>query len=468
MYSRLRPLKKVKFSPRHFSQTIQYRNKHIDGRYRFSNFWIQPAGKAESDESGKVDSNDLLVKGSFVSQSHAGIFQLLPLGLRVQDKIERLLDQHMRSLGASKVALSSLSSEEIWRKSGRLQGDRSELFSLKDRKGTGFLLAPTHEEEITALVGSHVQSYRSLPLRLYQVTRKYRDEPRPRQGLLRTREFLMKDLYTFDRSKEEALETYKDVTKAYRRFFDEFKIPYLVAAADSGSIGGDLSHEYHVESSKGEDHVYKCEYCQHAVNEEKLQDEASLNVEEMTCKCPKCSKTMQGVKTIEFGHTFYFGTKYSKPLEATFFDKGTESQDSLENEARIPFEMGSHGIGVSRLIAGMADLLVDARGLNWPKVIAPFEAVVITGPGLDDDAAKIYDLLSNTAKVDSIIDDSWSKDLVWKMTNADTIGFPILVILGRAWKKHGKCEIQCRPLGVRQDVLPEDLPQFVQSLLARL
>jgi prolyl-tRNA synthetase len=192
----------------------------------------------------------------------------LPLGLRVQDKLEKLIDKHMRILGASKVLLSSLSSEDLWRRSGRLEGKDSEFLRLQDRKGAKYLLSPTHEEEITSLVANAVSSYKDLPLRLYQVSRKYRDEARPRQGLLRGREFLMKDLYTFDVTDLDARLTYEEVRKAYSAFLDELHLPYLVANADSGSMGGTLSHEYHFVSHQGEDNIINCSQCRYSINEE--------------------------------------------------------------------------------------------------------------------------------------------------------------------------------------------------------
>ncbi|KAL2872025.1 putative proline--tRNA ligase AIM10 [Aspergillus lucknowensis] len=239
-----------------------------DGRSRVSNFWIPTGGlgkKNVSDE--KEDVNDLLVRGGFYRQAYSGIFHMLPLGLRVQEKLERLIDRHMQSLGASKLSLSSISSQELWEQSGRLK-EGSEVFRFLDRRESRFLLAPTHEEEIATLVGSLTKSYRDLPLRVYQITRKYRDEPRPRQGLLRGREFIMKDLYTFDHSVEEALKTYELVRAAYTRLFDELKLPYLTAVADSGNMGGNLSHEFHFASSKGEDTVVSCSNCDNVYNEE--------------------------------------------------------------------------------------------------------------------------------------------------------------------------------------------------------
>ncbi|KAF7172233.1 hypothetical protein CNMCM5623_004447 [Aspergillus felis] len=213
----------------------------------------------------KKDANELLIRGGFLRQAYSGIFHMLPLGLRVQEKLERLIDKHMRSVGASKVSLSSISSQELWEQSGRLK-EGSEVFRFLDRKESRFLLAPTHEEEITTLVGSLTKSYRDLPLRVYQIC------------LLRGREFLMKDLYTFDYSVEEALKTYNLVKAAYKNLFDELKIPYLVAAADSGNMGGSLSHEFHFPSSKGEDTVISCSNCDHVYNDE-LADGKAHNIE---------------------------------------------------------------------------------------------------------------------------------------------------------------------------------------------
>ena len=441
---------------RHLSQN---RNTHSETFHRLSRFWT-PTGGGIDNEATQQDSNALLVKAGFIRQSYAGIFQLLPLGLRVQDKIERLIDKHMQNLSASKVSLSSLSSEELWRKSGRLQQGRSELFSLEDRKGSRFLLSPTHEEEITSLVRNLVQSYKDLPVRLYQVTRKYRDEPRPRQGLLRTREFLMKDLYTFDSSQEAALETYEIVRQAYRAFFEELKLPFIVAEADSGNIGGDLSHEYHIASEKGEDQVYSCDGCNVAFNEEILSTNNNLTKDQDTCSCPRCSRMMTCQTTIELGHTFYLGTKYSKPLDATIAvqDQGID----LENMRHI--EMGCHGIGISRLIAGVANLYTDDKGLGWSRAIAPFELIVMQNGTTSGAASELATFITGTSKVDTMVDDR-PKGLVWKMKDADLIGYPIIAILGKAWERDGKVEIQCRRLGYKQDVEWADIPGLVTQLL---
>ncbi|KAE8355584.1 hypothetical protein BDV28DRAFT_146035 [Aspergillus coremiiformis] len=593
---------------------------HTDGRTRVSNFWIPTGGISKKNAQGeKEDVNDLLVRGGFLRQAYSGFFHMLPLGLRVQDKLERLIDKHMRSVGASKVSLSSISSQELWEKSGRL-GEGSEVFRFHDRKESRFLLAPTHEEEITTLVGSLAKSYRDLPLRVYQISRKYRDEPRPRQGLLRGREFIMKDLYTFDCTVEEALKTYASVKAAYTLLFNDLKIPYLVAAADSGNMGGNLSHEFHVPSSKGEDTVISCTSCDSVYNDEladgkthefgegvrhqasgfdtgdmssevgptistglwmaiskdkrtllrgwypkfsmqatnqepverevnshavksvanaagidldlsvenpleqwaaevksnkafglsrvvdlydsqvrvyqrpplsDLLDQANCKVEDidysMLDRFPgttnglslvkaqdgdHCAKCAQGlVKThtaIELGHTFHLGTRYSEVLQASVMTD--QSSSGSAKTQLVPMQMGCHGIGVSRMITAVADSLADSKGLNWPRAVAPFEVIVVSAKGLEEEAEKIYDNLTSdpASPIDAILDDR-DKQMGWKLGDADLIGYPVIVVVGKGWKKAQTLEVQCRQLdNLRENVPLEQLSVFVRSLLERL
>ncbi|KAI0449318.1 class II aaRS and biotin synthetase [Xylaria acuta] len=232
---------------------------------RLSSFWLATGGITPVE---REDGHAKLIRAGYLRQSHAGIFHMLPLGERVQTKLEKLIDKHMSQLGASKVSLSSISSQALWQQTNRLEGYGQELFRFTDRKDVPYILAPTHEEEITTLVAKAVKSYKSLPLRIYQVGRKYRDEMRPRHGVLRSREFVMKDLYTFDHSLQSALKTYDEARAVYDRLFNELKLPYLVAEASSGDIGGDLSHEYHLPSLIGEDNVISCTDCSYVANEE--------------------------------------------------------------------------------------------------------------------------------------------------------------------------------------------------------
>jgi prolyl-tRNA synthetase len=519
---------------------------------------------------------------------------MLPLGFRVQSKIEALIEKHMSSLQASKLSLSSVSSQELWKQSGRLTTS-SEIFKFKDRKEIGYLLSPTHEEEITTLVGSLVNSYRDLPIRVYQIGRKYRDEKRPRGGLLRGREFIMKDLYTFDETDEIARKTYDAVRQAYRNFFDELKIDYIEAQADSGNMGGSLSHEYHLESDKGEDNILCCSECDFARNEELVDDVAyaqeHLDLEELSeiiskdvqlneflavsndrnvfvkaysqsesprqinphavkaalggsivldtgvedpfktftanqslgrrlyyvfddsvtpgaraaqltrdydflrrnaletiivtrdsgsakplalskgqagDACPLCDQGRLTIKTaIEAGHTFHLGTRYSAQLGAKVaLASGSEP---------VPVVMGCHGIGVSRLIAATASCLADEKGLNWPRAIAPFQVAIVprgVDTSLSEGADGVYNRITSISEsgnipIDAIIDDRADTPLAWKLNDADMIGYPVIVILGRAWAEQ-KVEVQCRRLRVKTTVDVAEVRGVVDDLLRQL
>ncbi|KAJ4380762.1 hypothetical protein N0V86_004124 [Didymella sp. IMI 355093] len=456
------------------------------------------------------------------------------LTLEVQNKLEALIDKHMESIGASKTSLSSITTEELWKQSGRYSAN-SELLRLKDRKDSGFLLSPTHEEEVTSLVASMVHSYKDLPLRLYQTGRKYRDERRPRQGLLRAKEFMMKDLYTFDSTIEAGLETYKSVRQAYKNLFDELKLPYLVADADSGNMGGKLSHEYHFVSPKGEDNVWSCNSCDYVANEELVEkkittistssstplkftgisvdrktaieisvprpsstaadatptwDQISLftnphalkkavpdsieldtgiEAQALSSLLPKTTSTIsvtdRSLKAIEVGHTFHLGTRYSEPLNA-YVSVPSESKDT----EWVPMQMGCHGIGVSRLIAAIASLLSDSKGLQWPRVVAPFEVAILPGPQAEAaEAVEVYDTIAEKGgDVDAVLDDRPIKSLGWKLKDADLIGYPVVVVLGRGWKERREVEVQCRRLGVKKDVKLQELKAEVEGLLEQL
>ncbi|RGP73637.1 prolyl-trna synthetase [Fusarium longipes] len=570
----------------------------VSTRSTLSTTWVPTGGlTANADEFG----HGKLIRGGFLRQAHSGIFQLLPLGLRVQDKIEKLIDKHMHSVGASRLSLSTISSEELWRRSNRLDSVASELFRLQDRKDVPLILSPTHEEEITTLVAGIINSYKDLPIRLYQITRKYRDERRPRHGLLRSREFLMKDLYTFDLTTSEAVETYRQVSGAYRAFFAELKLPYLIAEASSGDMGGDLSHEYHLPSAVGEDSVVSCDSCDYTANDEvatartpfatdsaasvpasqfrvwrgiskdrttlvnawyprlskgspgsgpslhalksvvpeldtsienplPLWEEALKNGEvqlinvvdvnlsssfekarndlplltenlkaygvkssTVSCSdtgtglrlvpiadgdgCPRCDKgTLKTHRALECGHTFQLGTRYSVPLDACVDLPRSGLPEAAVKEglapgSRVPVQMGCHGVGVSRIFGAVAEILADDRGLNWPRAIAPFEVAIIPSTDVVDEHLHVYDMLSinngSQPGFDVVLDDR-KRSFGWKMKDADMVGYPVLVILGKSFKAGGTCEVQCRQLSVKDNIKVDALPGFISSLLNKL
>ncbi|KAI5862662.1 prolyl-tRNA synthetase [Durotheca rogersii] len=576
---------------------------------RRSRFWTPVVGMAcPKDE----DFHSLLIRAGYLRQSQSGIFHMLPLGLRVEKKLERLIDKHMAMIGASKISLSSISSQALWETTGRLEGYGPELFRFTDRKNYPYLLAPTHEEEITALVAKTVQSYKDLPLKLYQIGRKYRDEIRPRYGLLRSREFVMKDLYTFDYSVKTALRTYAEVGAAYSRLFRELKLPVLVAEASSGDIGGDLSHEYHLPTAIGDDAVVSCSSCDYVANEELattrplpplsassvnpsldlssayvwrgiskdrsilvnvwcpasfscddvnmyaiksvlpeldsslndsvsfwhsdgyktktsgsrmpvklvnlvdhrfgsrfadivmdgsnrkslLPESSDLDTDSLTVECitstaqgrplnlirirdddycPRCDfGKLRIQKAIELGHTFHLGTRYSAQLEALtrLPSDLVKEKGSHRGSTMMPLEMGCYGIGLSRIVGAAADYLADERGLNWPRAIAPFEAVVIATPENEGDAATVAQTLAaglggRHPLIDVLLDDR-HETIPWRLNDADIIGYPVVVVLGRNWVKGRVCEVQCRRLDRKEDVPVTDVPAHVTRLLAHL
>ncbi|KAL8763409.1 MAG: hypothetical protein Q9184_000797 [Pyrenodesmia sp. 2 TL-2023] len=492
------------------------------------------------------------------------------------------------------------------------------------------------------LVDGMVNSYKQLPLLLYQISRKYRDEQRPRQGLLRTREFLMKDLYTFDAGEVAAFDTYQKVRRGYNDFFNELHVPFLVAQADSGEIGGHLSHEYHIATASGEDTIISCGSCNYTYNEELVptevrsgtperstrylpgsyqtwfgiskdrshlyeailpqflgagedqrsaRKEAQVNTylirsrypdldlsidrplhtfveywrEKLSCRpvsetetltlprltllcdyrvsenfierrdacglenplrrslssiigsrwlrddasldlarpqdgdeCSRCGQeSLKVQQAVELGHTFNLGQRYSKPMGATFvtnpaakapaspssdvttapmIDKGISGKRTSAKSAALKpghqyFFMGCHGIGISRMIAAVADAMVDEQGLVWPRVMAPYEAVIVASGEHNSAAEEAWDMLvrqqEGSEPVDAVLDDR-GRELGWKLKDADLLGFPIVIVLGSAFTQSGLCEVSVRRLATRQMVSMANLRDYVVSRLAKI
>lgn len=466
--------------------------------HRLSKVFI-PSGNVtqKSTDKGGGDGHELLLKAGFIRQASAGVFSLLPLGARVIEKLEQRIGHAMQSLGASKLSLPTLGTRALWEQSGRWKSSGAELFKLKDRKTAEFCLSPTHEESVTKLVASEVNGYKQLPVRVYQINRKFRDEMRPRGGLLRGKEFVMKDLYTFDDGLERAHSTYREVSEVYNSFFKTLGVPFYIAEADSGNIGGELSHEYHLNSKVGEDTLLACNKCSYVANQELAQtkfekvaeyeqfvthrfahqiyrDSVFFDVEIPTgrevnmlqvlrlaqkiddeletlipmtpgfsdrmnptaavhkisspqvmkvIKSDPCSKCDDGKleekQAIEIGHTFHLGTKYSKAMGFKY--------TSQKNEVTYP-EMGCHGIGVTRLMAALAEIKHDEHGLNWPHGLAPFENALVVEAGFEE----VADTLSNAfiSKIDTI-DDRPGKSVGYKVKDLQLAGIPRIAVIGK-------------------------------------
>lgn len=404
--------------------------------------------------STQPTSGDLLVKYGFVRQSGSGIFEVLPLGLRVQKNICNIIRKHLDAAGCVELELSTLVNPNLWVNSGRFdpKNANEEILFSAERK---YLLAPTGEEQITTAVGS--VSYKQLPLSFYQISRKFRNELRPRGGILRSREFLMKDLYTFDATAQDAHSSYSRIQEAYRHIFDEIGVPYTVAEANSGDMGGSLSHEYHYASQSGEDMVARCTSCKSVANVETLPELKNLDAASIKKAgarlCPKCSSPLAFDECIEVGHTFYLGDRYSKPLKSMVTHK---------DGSQVPMEMGCYGIGVTRIIGAVAEKLMDEHGLRWPKAIAPFPCIVVSN---DTEVAKsVASSLASSSGISVAFDDRTSQ-IGQAMREARECGIPLTLVAGRSWKNEGLIEILPR-LGQPVKVTQAELPHTISKLLS--
>ncbi|KAI8059858.1 hypothetical protein BC940DRAFT_264558 [Gongronella butleri] len=572
------PVSAISLSPRAHCR----RYLTIDQRQRLSKQFL-PITKERTHAYAEnaSQSHAYLLQGGFLRQSSSGVYTLLPLGLRTLEKLQNIIQQEMDAIGGQRLMMPLLLQSDHWKTTGRWGSAKGEFFRFKDRKEVDYLLAPTHEEEVTSLVAQELRSAKQLPIRLYQIGRKYRDELRPRAGLLRGREFIMKDLYSFDKSMEDAFSTYDQVAGAYAKIFDRVGIPYLVAEADSGNIGGSKSHEYHLLSPIGEDTLLTCHGCGYTANEElaearfdgdaskvdetrllytidsegspskkgtamvvtprgrapnllkvttdlqrhlratgELADDldkkkkdgsgATLDVRVVGSSesgkgvtssgaaalmfvddavvarsvsdlaaaapidtkhyrvaaagdaCHHCAAPLASVKAIEVAHTFYLGTTYSEPLQCSFVDE----------KQKVPVQMGCYGIGISRLLAAVAEARTDTRGLVWPASIAPYKICIIATDDKQDAfkelANNVYDQVNNTQ--------AWANDVVLddrrigfgrKMTDAELIGYPWILVLGRKALQDRVVEIHQRQLNDtnKKIMLPlDDLPAWLSSI----
>ena len=562
----------------------------------FAHTLREPPGEEEA------PSARLLVQGAFVRKVMAGVFTLLPLGLRVLRKVERIVREEMDAKGAQEIRMPAILPSEPWKKTGRWQAYAAEnlMFTLHDRHDRELGLGPTHEEVVTPLVDADVSSYRDLPLNLYHIQWKYRDEARPRSGLIRSREFLMKDAYTFDRDLEGLRVAYGKMVQAYKAIFTRSGLDFRVVEADPGLIGGDVNHEFMAPADVGEDLFVHCTNCDYAANVEAaeagpgeeadrddlapledvptpgratieavadllgvppgkvlkalvyrvgeglvavllpgdrevsesklarafapegvemLGDEdfernglakgyvgpqgldgvtvvadptiragrdwvagankpdahaTGVNLErDFTVdrwedvaavregdRCPRCEAgTLRVGRSIEVGHTFQLGTRYSEPLGATFVD---------EDGAEKPFIMGCYGIGVSRIISAVVEQHLDEQGIAWPRAVAPYHVVVVP-TNMDDEgvvsvAERLYaDLAASGVEV--LLDDRDERAGV-KFTDAELIGYPVAVVVGKRGLEAGTLEVRIRATGEQREIPVEGAAAALPDLVA--
>lgn len=387
----------------------------------------------EAPAEAEVASHRYLLRGGFIRQLAAGIYTYLPLGWRVLRNVERIIREEMDSAGAQELLMPALQPAELWKESGRYATYGPELIRLSDRHQRSFALGPTHEEVMTALVKNEINSYRRLPVTLYQIQTKFRDEPRPRSGLLRGREFLMKDAYSFDTSWEGLDRSYRAMREAYHRIFERCGLTFSVVEADAGTIGGEgETHEFMALADIGEDTVAVCAQCGYAANVEIHDRHAGESGREGE-GCVRCQAgKLHFVKGIEVGHIFKLGTKYSEVLDARYLDGNGQEQ---------PMIMGCYGIGVSRLVAAIVEQHHDERGIVWPGSVAPYYVHLIP-VAMKEEAQRnvahhMYDALRHRG-IAVLLDDRDERAGV-KFHDADLIGLPIRIVIGKD-AVHGRVE----------------------------
>jgi prolyl-tRNA synthetase len=421
----------------------------------------------EAPREAEIVSHRLMLRAGMLRQEAAGIYAFLPLGLRVLRKIERIVREEQNRSGAIELLMPTIQSADLWRESGRYDDYGKEMLRIKDRHDRDMLYGPTNEEMITEIFRAYVRSYKDVPLNLYHLQWKFRDEVRPRFGLMRGREFLMKDAYSFDVDYAGARHSYNKMFVAYLRTFARMGLKSIPMVADTGPIGGDLSHEFIILAETGESEVY-ChrDYLDFAVPDADVNfdDVAGLQtiVEHWTSLYAATSEKHDAAafgalpaasqvtaRGIEVGHIFYFGTKYSEPMKAV-----VTGPDGVER----PVHMGSYGIGPSRLVAAIIEASHDEAGIKWPQAVAPFDVAVLNlkqGDAVCDAASgELYQALAGKG-LDVLYDDRDDRPGA-KFATADLIGVPWQIMAGPRSLAEGKVEVKCRADGSRELMTPQD------------
>ncbi|VAY87440.1 Prolyl-tRNA synthetase, bacterial type [hydrothermal vent metagenome] len=403
---------------------------------KFSKSFIPTTKENPSD--AVLPSHKFLVRGGFINQQGAGLYNYLPLGKIVLEKIRAIIKEELDNAGCHEVQLSFVTPISLWDKSGRANTMGKEMLRIADRHTNEFVLSPTNEEAMVEVASNRAKSYKDLPLNLYQINTKFRDEARPRYGLLRGREFLMKDGYSFHTSKEDMIREFNLMEKTYKKILTRLGLDFRVVNADSGEIGGTGSKEFHVLANSGEDTIVMCEDCEYGANIETIFDTQEqindLNEKsyielkglEIYKKCV-CGSDLHFKKGIEVGHIFQLGDKYSKALDAKFQD---------ENGKPKAFEMATFGIGVSRLVASVIEQNHDENGCIWTNSTTPYMVDVIVSKAKSGDelntGLKIYKELKD-AGISTIIDDRNSKKDTYgfKIGDFKLLGFPYAIVVGK-------------------------------------
>ncbi len=403
----------------------------------------------ETPTEAEIVSHRLMLRAGLVRKLSAGTYSYLPLGMRALLKVVGVIRGEMDQVGALEVLLPALQPAELWKRSGRYDLMGPEMIRFKDRHGKEMVLGPTHEEVVTQLVAGEIRSYRDLPKTLYQIQTKFRDEPRPRFGVIRSCEFIMKDAYSFDRNAAGLDQSYQRMVEVYQRIFERVGLNAVSVEAETGFMGGEDSHEFMVLAENGEDTVVRCTGCPYAASKDRAaigqkvhppdpkMEPEPLRYPQEGDPCPRCGENLQLLPAIEVGHIFKLGVKYSQGFGATFLD---------EDGKQRPLIMGCYGIGVTRILAAVIETCHDEAGIRWPIAIAPFPVVIVPINLADSPTRQAAERLTQEAAeagLELLLDDREVSGGV-KLKDADLIGFPIRILLSEKTLQNSSAELKLR------------------------
>ena len=433
----------------------------------------------ENPAEAQIVSHRLMLRAGMIKQSSAGIYSWLPLGFKVLRKIENIVHEEQQRAGHMPMLMPTIQSADLWRESGRYDDYGEEMLRIKDRNDRDMLFTPTAEEMITDIFRSHVGSYKDLPLTMYQIQWKFRDERRPRFGVMRGREFYMKDGYNFDLTKEDALHAYNRHLVSYLRTYERMGLQAIPMRADSGPIGGDDTHEFLVLAETGESEVFydsavtDLTFGDRDIDYDNVEQCAAV-MEEFTTKYARTDEThdealfnqvpedrRRTARGIEVGQIFYFGTKYSEAMKATV--QGPDGKPA-------PVHMGSHGIGVSRLLGAIIEASHDDKGIIWPEGVTPYHCGIVNLRQGDEEADAACDVLykSLTALGLEPLYDDRKERAGGKFATMDLIGLPWRITVGPRGLKNGVVELTSRLTGESEEMTPELAVQKIAEIYAAL
>ena len=417
----------------------------------FSKLFVPTVKEDPSD--AELISHKLMVRSGMIKRNAAGIYSWLPLGFKVLKKVEEIVRKNLNNFDAEEILMPMVQPAELWKESGRYGEYGKELLKFDDRSNRGFVLGPTHEEIICEIFRSHPKSYKDLPVNLYQIQTKFRDEIRPRFGVMRSREFLMKDAYSFDIDEKGLVKSYGKMKDAYISIFDEIGLDYRIVKADSGNIGGDVSEEFHILADSGEDLIAVSDSSEFAANVEVLnydKDPSELEGK----KSPDGKGKLKIKRGIEVGHIFQLGQKYSQAMNVRVKD--------MNGNSIYPF-MGCYGIGVSRIVAAAIEQNHDDRGIQWPDKITPFGVNIICLDPESDEIMKvcseIYSILKKSG-FDPLLDDRDIRAGI-KFKEHELLGIPYSIIIGPNNFKNTKLEFGIRAQNEKIDMKLDDIKKYL-------